>query len=169
MESKMKFFGHPIHMALIALPLGVLTIAVIFDVIYLLTEESVWAEASFRMIVAGLIAGLIAAVFGYLDWLAIPNDTRAKRIGFDHGALNVVMLGLFFISSLIRTSDPGEPQAAAFLFAFAGAGVATVSGWLGGELTTRLRVGIDDNAHLNAPNSLTHDGGYTAQQQPRNY
>jgi uncharacterized membrane protein len=168
MESKVKFLGHPIHMVLITLPLGVFAIAVIFDLIYLISDESEWAVTSFRMIVAGLIAGLVAAVFGYLDWQAVPSDTRAKRVGFTHGALNVVMIGLFFISCLIRASDPGEPESAAFLFAFAGAGVLAISGWLGGELTTRMRVGIDDNAHLNAPNSLTGDSGYTAQ-QPRNY
>ncbi len=165
MESKMKFLGHPIHMMLIPLPLGVLAIAVIFDVIYLITEKSIWAESSFRMIVAGLIAGVVAAIFGYLDWQSIPNDTRAKRVGFTHGALNAVGLGLFFISSLVRASDPGEPKSAAFLFAFAGAGLASLSGWLGGELTTRLRVGIDDNANLNAPNSLTSEDSPIPQQQ----
>jgi hypothetical protein len=32
-----------------------------------------------------------------------------------------------------------------------------VGGWLGGELVERLGVGVDDDANLNAPNSLTSD------------
>lgn len=30
-----------------------------------------------------------------------------------------------------------------------------VTGWLGGELVERLRVGVDDGAHLDAPSSLS--------------
>ena len=33
------------------------------------------------MIAAGVISGLVAAPFGLIDWLAIPDGTRAKRIG----------------------------------------------------------------------------------------
>jgi uncharacterized membrane protein len=34
--------------------------------------------------------------------------------------------------------------------------LALLTGWLGGELVSRLGVGVDDNAELNAPSSLTH-------------
>jgi uncharacterized membrane protein len=33
--------------------------------------------------------------------------------------------------------------------------LAGATGWLGGELVDRLGVGVDDGAHLDAPNSLT--------------
>ena len=33
--------------------------------------------------------------------------------------------------------------------------LGTVGGWLGGELVDRLGVGVDEGAHLNAPNSLS--------------
>ena len=36
-----------------------------------------------------------------------------------------------------------------------GAGLAMATAWLGGELVDRLGVGVDDGAHLDAPNSLT--------------
>ena len=35
-----------------------------------------------------------------------------------------------------------------------GVGLATVTGWLGGELVDRLGVSVDDGANLDAPNSL---------------
>jgi hypothetical protein len=41
----------------------------------------------------------------------------------------------------------------ASVFAFAGIGLALVTGWPGGELVDRLGVGIDDGANLNAPSS----------------
>ena len=36
-----------------------------------------------------------------------------------------------------------------------GAGLAVVTGWLGGELVDRLGVGVHEGAHLNAPSSLS--------------
>ena len=45
----------------------------------------------------------------------------------------------------------------ALVLSFAGFGLAGVTGWLGGELVDRLGVGVDDGAHLDAPNSLVND------------
>src|SRR3954454_15739137 len=43
----------------------------------------------------GIVGGLIAAVFGLIDWLAIPAGTRAKAIGAWHGGGNVLVVLLF--------------------------------------------------------------------------
>jgi uncharacterized membrane protein len=88
MESKAKFLGHPVHQMLIVFPLGLLATAVIFDVIYLAGGDETMAIVSYWMILAGIIAGLIAAPFGWIDWLAIPRGTRAKSIGLGNGILS---------------------------------------------------------------------------------
>ena len=66
---------------LIVFPLGLLPVASIFDIIYLYTNNGQWAGVSYWVIAAGVIGGLIAAVFGLIDWLGIPTGTRAKFIG----------------------------------------------------------------------------------------
>src|SRR5437764_15366869 len=78
MESKAKLLGHPVHPMLIVFPLGLLATAVIFDVIALATGNGAWSGIAYYLIPAGLIGGLVAAVFGLIDWLAIPYNTRAK-------------------------------------------------------------------------------------------
>jgi len=50
----------------------------------------------------GVIGGLIAAMFGLIDWLGIPEGTRAKYIGLIHGLSNVVVVILFVISWFMR-------------------------------------------------------------------
>jgi uncharacterized membrane protein len=97
----------------------------------------------------------LAAVFGLVDWLAIPKGTRAKRIGALHGIGNVIVTGLFAVSWLLRYDTPTAPGALAIVLSIAGVGLALVTGWLGGELVDRLGVGVDDDAHLDAPSSLT--------------
>jgi uncharacterized membrane protein len=95
-------------------------------------------------------------VFGLVDWLAIPAGTRARRIGALHGIGNVVVLALCAVSWLLRAqADNWHPSALALVFSFTGVALAGVTGWLGGELVDRLGVGVDKDADLNAPSSLS--------------
>jgi uncharacterized membrane protein len=151
-----KLFGHPIHQMLIVFPLGLLATATIFDVIHLTLGGPGWANASFYMIGAGVAGGLLAAVFGLIDFLSIPGRTRAKRIGALHGIGNVVVVGLYAASFFLRMQTPGAPSIGAIALAIAGASLAALTGWLGGELVNRLGVGVDRGANVNAPSSLSH-------------
>ena len=156
MESRAKALGHPIHPMLVAFPLGLLGTAVIFDIVYLITDRSGFVVAAAYAIAAGVIGGLIAAVFGLIDWLAIPAGTRAKRIGAVHGLGNVLVVALFAISWLLRArSDGWDPTALAMVFSFAGVALAGMTGWLGGELVYRLDIGVDEGANPDAPSSLS--------------
>lgn len=161
MESKARIFGHAIHPILIVYPLGLLSAGVIFDVIYLVTGNQTWTNVSFWMIAAGIVGGLLAAVFGLIDYLAIPSGTRASRIGLVHGLTNVGVVVLFLASWLLRRDSPGVPPTIAFALSFIGVAGALLGGWLGGELVERLGVGVTPGAHLNAPNSLTHGAAET--------
>ena len=155
MEARAKLFGHPIHQMLIVLPLGLLSGVVIFDVVRLLTGGDQWAVVSYWLIPAGVLSGLLAAVFGLLDWLKIPPDTRARGVGRLHAIGNVIVLALFSASWVLRGDAATDPGALALLLSFAGGGLSLVTGWLGGELVDRLAVGVDDGAHLDSPSSLS--------------
>ncbi|HEX7195935.1 MAG TPA: DUF2231 domain-containing protein, partial [Candidatus Limnocylindria bacterium] len=134
-----------------------LSAAVVFDVVYLLTDEPAFSMVAYWNIAAGIVGGLLAAVFGAWAWMHIPKETRAKRIGLLHGGGNVVVVVLFAISWLLRAGavNPGGVSVLAYVFSFAGLALAAVTGWLGGELVDRLGVGVDPGANLNAPNSLS--------------
>jgi|SRR5688500_850940 len=161
MESRAKVLGHAAHPVLIVFPLGLLATAVVFDVVYLATSSSQWSLVAFWLIAAGIVGGLVAAVPGWIDWFAIPAGTRAKSVGLLHGTGNVVVLILFAVSWLLRRDAgtgfemAGEPGTLALICSFAGAGLALMTGWLGGELIERLGMAVHDGAHLNAPSSLS--------------
>jgi uncharacterized membrane protein len=156
MESRAKLLGHPIHQMLIVFPLGLLAMAIVFDLFAIVLADGYWSEIAFWMIAAGVVTGLMAAPFGTIDWLAIPPGTRAKRIGTLHGIGNVIVVLLFGLSWLMRWESPSAPGAMALALSFSGGSIALGTGWLGGELVDRLAIGVDEGAHPDAPSSLSH-------------
>lgn len=155
MESRVKALGHPVHPMLVMFPLGLLVTAVVFDFIDLVGGPDVLGEVAFWNITVGLAVGLLAAVTGLVDWLAIPRDTRAKRVGALHGLLNLGLVVVFAIVWLVRLGADGRDAGTGlFIVELLALGIGGVSAWLGGELVDRLGVGVDEDAHLNAPRNL---------------
>ena len=151
MYSKIKSMDHPLHLMLVNFPIGLLTTSVIFDILHWVTGNGFWSEIAFWMIAAGGISGLLAAVVGTLDWTGIPSGTHARQVGVWHGTANGVVLALFLVSWLLRLNAPGNPSVLAYILSFLGAALLGVTGWLGGELTGRFGVGIEEGANINAP------------------
>jgi uncharacterized membrane protein len=154
MEARAKLFGHPVHQMLIVFPLGLLAMGVIFDLVYFATDDQIFSAVAYWMLVAGIVGGALAAPFGFIDWLAIPRGTRAKRIGALHGGGNAVILLLFLSSVALREDAMAVPPDIAYACSFLGFLMAPLTAWLGGELVNRLGVGVHEDANLDAPSSL---------------
>ncbi len=153
----MKLFGHPVHPMLVVFPVGLFATAVVFDILYLIAGNPIFPTVSYYMIAAGILGGLLAAIFGFIDWLGLPNNSRAKKIGGWHGLGNFVIVVLFAISWFLRRGDANfVPTSLALLLSFAGIGLALITAWIGGEMVYRLGVGVDQGANVNAPSSLTN-------------
>lgn len=156
MESRAKLFGHPVHQMLVVFPVGLLVTAVVFDVLYFITDNPRFAFVGYWNIGAGIVGGLAAAIFGLADFLAIPRGTRAWRIGLAHGLGNVAVIALFTVAWLLRQPDALHlPIATAMTLEVVALGLAAVTAWLGGELVDRLGVGVYEGANLNASSSLS--------------
>ena len=158
METRFKLFGHPVHPFLVALPIGLFSIGMLSDLAYLATGNTDLAVVAYWNIGLGIVGGLLAAVFGLIDWLGLPSGTRAKAVGLWHGVGNVVIVGIMVVSWLLRPGDAAyAPNIVPAVLSVLAVALALVTAWLGGELVYRLRVGVDDDAHL-ATNSLNRDG-----------
>lgn len=131
--------GHPLHPALIELPVGAWTLAAIFDTIELAGGGSRGRIAD-KAIGVGLVGAVAAAVAGITDWS--ETDGRAKRIGLIHGALNVAATGLYATSLLLRRRSRTSGISVG-LMAF---GIATSAAFLGGHLTYGEQIGVDHTA-----------------------
>lgn len=155
MRSRARMAGHAIHPMLIVFPLGLLITAVCFDALYFATTTTNFAVAGSYTTAAGVLGGVLAAMFGWVDWFAIPSKTRTKRVGLIHGLTNGAALALFAVSWLLRLDQATwRPTVVSISFALAGLVLAAVGGWLGGELVERLGVSVDPDAGLDASSSL---------------
>ena len=165
MKTKAEFLGHPIHQMVIALPLGLLATAAIFDAISAATRNRKLARAGYYMQGAGLLSAFGAAVPGAMDWWDIPRCTRAKNIGLLHGIGNLAVTGLFGASWLLRRRKPSTVGGMGLALSTSGALLALVTGWLGGELVDQLGIGVHEGANVDAPSSLSR-GRKPASSQP---
>ena len=130
--------GHPLHPALIDLPLGAWTLAAIFDAMEAVSgERGRIADTAIRV---GILGAVAAAVAGITDWS--ETDGRAKRIGLTHGVMNLAATGLYALSLAVRPRSRSKGIAIG-LTAF---GIALSSAYLGGHLTYGEQIGVDHTA-----------------------
>jgi uncharacterized membrane protein len=139
--------GHPFHPILVTVPIGAFVSSLVFDILTHTRAHGLpyLVDGAYWLIGVGLVAALIAAVFGLIDLLAIPRRTRAFGIGVRHVALNVTALALFLVGFIWRATDHLELDKTRWgQLALSAVAVAVVAGsaWLGGSLVYRLGVRV---------------------------
>jgi len=143
-------YGHPFHPVLVTVPIGAWVASFVFDLASRWSDEPVvFAKGAYWLLGLGLAGALAAALFGFLDLVAIPTGTRAFRTGLLHMALNLGVVAVYTGSFLLRGGrldrPDGVPGGLIALSAVALA-VLAVSGWLGGRLAYRYGVRVADEA-----------------------
>ncbi|MGE0006542.1 MAG: DUF2231 domain-containing protein [Parvibaculaceae bacterium] len=135
---------HPIHPLLVTLPIGFLVAALLSDLAYHWTADSFWTRASLWLTGSGLVAGVLAALAGLVDFLG-SADIRRLSEAWLHFLGNAVVLLLALVSFYIRLHDgSGTVSATQLLLSFCIVILLSVTGWLGGELVFRHRVAVQE-------------------------
>jgi uncharacterized membrane protein len=140
--STVAIAGHPLHPAIVTMPIGLLVSVAATDIAYWLLGDLFWARASFWLIVGGLVTGLVAALTGFLDFIRIGR-VRKHTAGWAHMYANVTALVLTAINLGLRLGNPGES------IVFTGLAISVIvatllgiSGWYGGELVYRHKIAV---------------------------
>jgi len=152
MRSKFAILGHPIHPALVAIPIGLVVWTLAADIIYLARDhDRMWYDIAFWTGIAAIIGMLIAALPGFGDYFTMAVKSDARDMATAHMVLNLSTLALYFVAMLLMldsgATDGGRLALVVVLHAV-GTGLLGLSGWLGGEMVYRhhLAVGPDDAA-----------------------
>jgi uncharacterized membrane protein len=146
-------YGHPLHPALVAVPIGAWTASLVFDVAsHVVKDPGFLAQGSRWLIALGVLGALAAAIIGLLDLFAIPPGTRVFRIGLVHMSINLTVTAAYAVGFYIR--HPGDAPVGWGPLVLSAVALAAlgVSGYLGGELAYHYGVRVADEA--------TQAGGY---------
>jgi uncharacterized membrane protein len=150
MRSYASFRGHPIHPAMVAIPIGAFTVTLVADVVTLLTGNLGWGDAARWALLVGVAGALLAAVFGLIDYFKVTMSMAGFRVARWHLWLNLTAVTLFAVSLWLRYADAdgwGVPGFAVSTLAFL---IVGASGYLGGELVFKHKVGVVETADAEA-------------------
>ena len=143
-------YGHPLHPAMVALPIGHWISSVVLDVVSRFIDDAATAShAAWWLLGLGVLGALAAATVGFLDLVAIPTGTRAWRTGLAHMACNLTATVLFALGWLLRRPDVAPPEGTStghLALSVLAILLITAGGYLGGELAYRYGVRVADEA-----------------------
>lgn len=165
-------YGRPIHPLLVTVPIGAWVAAVAFDIASLTVEGRAFGRAAQWLVAIGIVAAIVAAIFGFLDFRRLTKGTRAHKVAVTHMVLMDVALVLFIVSFVLRRADEDQFIDGTPVLAFVVAVVAILvllgGAWLGGRLSYGFGVRVVDeedqlSGHLpEAPPNSAGDRDSTA-------
>src|SRR5688572_862675 len=153
MRSRAAIGKHPLHPALVALPIGAFTLTVFGDLSHQFTRQIFWYDFSRWCLLAGVLTALLAAATGLIDYFGVRMSPAGRRLATIHMVLNLTGVALFALSLVLRwnhgaLANSRWPLAFGLaLIAFAGLGAA---GWIGGKLVFEHKVGVVENQDAQA-------------------
>ncbi len=149
MYSKIKIFGHPLHVMLVGFPVAFYTGALACFISYNSNGDPFWFKVGYVANFAGVIMAALAALPGFIDWLFIPSATKAKKTGVLHMLCNVIALLLFGINIWIikdQWNATIPDMGSSIIFTGAGFVLTIIAGFLGWTMVQKHHVGVDMSA-----------------------
>jgi uncharacterized membrane protein len=147
MYSKVKIAGHPVHPMLIAFPVAFYTSAFICYIVYNSNQNVFWFKVAVAANIAGVAMALVAAIPGFIDWLFIDKNSRAKKTGLSHMILNVTALLAFGVTAWLESPqwNSATPDIGmAIPLTALGFILTLIAGFLGWTLVQTYHVGVDE-------------------------
>src|SRR6266513_3791364 len=130
-----KPLRHPLHPMLVHFPIGLFFLSFLFDLASLVFPSQMYlVRDAFYAMLLGIIAALIAAVPGFVDYTDIRSDHPGKRTATAHLTLNLIVVGLYGINLGVRSStlDEFKTPVAPLVLSLVGIALLSVSAYLGG-------------------------------------
>ena len=144
-QSTVKVAGHPLHPMLVPFPIAFLVATLYCDLAFWLTGKTGWTIAAMWLLGAAIVMAALAALAGLTDFLADAR-IRALNAAWIHLGGNVFAVILSLINFYLRYQHGAATAALPWGLAISVVVVLIllVTGWQGGEMVYRHRVGVAD-------------------------
>lgn len=141
-------YGHPIHPAVVAVPIGAWIASFVFDLASHVVDDPTFLAQGARWLIAiGIIGAVAAAAVGFLDLFAIPTGTPAHRTALVHMTLNLGITVAFALNlAFLRSGEAGPVGWGAIVLSAVSLAALGVSGFLGGKLAYAYGIRVADEA-----------------------
>ena len=144
MQGKATVMGHPIHPMLIPFPIAFFTGALVCDIISHWGDATFWPRMAVVLVGLGIIGALVAAIFGFIDYLSAPMSADAKKTASSHMVINLIAVVIFVVDYFIRSAN--ATATLGYVLTTLGVVVLSAGGALGGHLAYHFGVGVEDRA-----------------------
>jgi uncharacterized membrane protein len=171
MKSKAAIGNHPIHPALITIPIGAWFATFVGDLAYIGTNDAFWYQFSYWTMLIGIVGALAAAVPGLIDYFGVKMSEAGYRKAKLHMTINLCVVAAYAVNLWLRHDNgalasmaPGRWQLALWLqvLSFAALGF---SGYLGGSMAFEHKVGVPEMDDPEA-DRIGHEEPATPQRVP---
>jgi uncharacterized membrane protein len=136
----------PLHPLLVHLPIGSWIAALILDLTFMANHNPLIAAGSFCCILIGVIGALIAAPFGFSDYLEISSNSLAKKLATTHLLLNLAVVAFYCINLFSRFqlnhAVPSIITGGQLSLSIFSVLLLAVSGYVGGLLVFEFGIGV---------------------------
>jgi uncharacterized membrane protein len=145
MKSRASIGNHPMHPAMVCLPIGSFFLALVGDIAHTVTGADFWYQFALVCIGAGVLTALAAAIFGFIDYFSVKMSAAGGKLATIHMLMNLTAVVLYSVNFFLRRNggalhtDRWPLVFGLELVTFAGLGV---SGWIGGNLSYEHKVGV---------------------------
>jgi uncharacterized membrane protein len=127
-----KWLGHPLHSAIVHIPVGSWIAASILDISHRagwLGRES--GQLALVCVGVGLLGAVLAVAPGIADWAQIKKDKPAWKIGLYHMLLNVAAVVVWAVNFALRLNVDDYLNSTILITSALGTVLVFVSGYLG--------------------------------------
>jgi uncharacterized membrane protein len=144
-----KWVKHPLHPAIVHIPVSMWIISLVFDFLALTGSET---ELLSRLSVYALSFGLVVALFaiptGIADWWSIGKEHPAWKLGVFHMAMNWIASLAFGVSLGVRLASGTTTSASplALVLSIVGVGFLLVGVYLGGRMAYEYGISVARNS-----------------------
>lgn len=138
-----KWLGHPLHPALVHLPIGAWLAACVLDLVMF----SGWphdgpARLAFYCTAAGLVGAALAVPPGLAEWISIKRGKPAKKLGVYHMLLTASAALLWTANLILRLKTSAPISPAILATSVAGTLLLLVGAYVGSLIVFDQGIGV---------------------------
>lgn len=139
--SAIAVAGHPVHAMMVHFPIAFVIATLGVDIFYWWTADPFWVEVGKWSAGAAFVFGVLAAIAGTLELLAVPG-IRVRVASWNHAIAAMVLLAIAGANAGLRIYSPELVLPSGLMLSVLSSTAAAFAGWHGGKLVFDHGVGL---------------------------